>query len=65
MDNGRNASLTGIENLDHSKHSWSSEVFAPRWTSLRASGGVIYFGGKQSWRWNAGDKGLCTFINQG
>lgn len=26
----------------------TNEVFAPRWTSLRASGGVIYFGGKPS-----------------
>jgi len=43
----------------------TNEVFAPCWTSLRASGGVIYFGGKQSWRWNAGDISLCTFINQG
>jgi len=31
--------------MDHSKYSWSNEVFAPRWTSLRASGGVIIFGG--------------------
>jgi hypothetical protein len=41
----RNGYLTRIANLDHSKHSWRHEVFAPRWTSLRASGGVIYFGG--------------------
>ncbi len=42
--------MTRITNLDHSKRYRSNEVFAPRWTSLRASSGVIYFGGQLATR---------------
>jgi len=53
----RNGYLARITNLDHGKLNRSNEVFAPRWTSLRASGGVIYLGGNQG----VGTLGIYAF----